>query len=124
MKKQTHHPGSLFLSLSLSFSFGVFFFFFYFLMLSIGHLGGHGGVELAEAFSQTGLRGHGLEDAPADAAVLAARHGLGGEVVYAGREAVVYQVGKDLFFFGQYFFYSFAAFLFLFNEFLARTPWA
>lgn len=65
-------------------------------MLSIGHLGGHGSVELAKAFSQTGLRGHGLEHAPADAAVLAAGHGLGGEVVYAGREAVVYQVGKDL----------------------------
>lgn len=64
--------------------------------LPLRHLGGHGGVELAEALAQAGLRRHRLGHAPADAARLAAREGLGGEVVDAGVEAVVDEAGEDL----------------------------
>ena len=60
------------------------------------HLGGHGGVELGEALAQAGLGGHALGHAPADAARLAAREGLGGEVVDARVEAVVDEVAEDL----------------------------
>ena len=60
------------------------------------HLGGHGGVELGEALAQAGLGGHALGHAPADAARLAARERLGGEVVDARVEAVVDEVAEDL----------------------------
>lgn len=58
--------------------------------LPLLHLGRHGRIQLGEALAQAGLGGHGLGDAAADAARLAAREGLGGEVVDAGAEAVVY----------------------------------
>jgi len=60
------------------------------------HLGRHGGVELGEALAQARLRRHGLCHAPADAARLAARERLGGEVVDAGGEAVVDEVAENL----------------------------
>jgi len=65
-------------------------------LLAVLHLGAHGGVELAEALAQAGLGRHGLEHAAADATVLAAREGLGGEVVDARGEAVVDEVTEDL----------------------------
>ena len=61
------------------------------------HLSSHGSVELAETLAQARLRRHGLEHAAADAAGLAAGKSLGGEVVDAGGEAVVYEVAEDLF---------------------------
>lgn len=61
------------------------------------HLSSHSSVELAEALAETRLGGHGLEHAAADAAGLATGKGLGGEVVDAGSEAVVYEVAEDLF---------------------------
>lgn len=61
------------------------------------HLSSHGSVELAKALAQARLGRHGLEHAAADAAGLAAGKGLGGEVVDAGGEAVVYEVAEDLF---------------------------
>lgn len=63
--------------------------------LPLLHLGAHGGVELGETLTEAGLGRHGLCDAAGDAAALAAREGLGGEVVDAGVEAVVHEVAKD-----------------------------
>jgi len=59
-------------------------------------LGGHGLVLLGEPLAQTGLGGHGLHDAAREAAILAARQGLGGEVVDAGVEAVIDEVSEEL----------------------------
>ena len=64
--------------------------------LPLLHLGARGGVELGEALAQAGLRRHGLGHAPADAARLAAREGLGGEVVDAGVEAAVDEGAEGL----------------------------
>ena len=64
--------------------------------LPLLHLGGNRRVELGEALAQARLRRHGLGHAPADAARLAARERLGGEVVDAGVEAVVDQVAEDV----------------------------
>src|SRR4051812_1972793 len=57
--------------------------------LPLLHLGRHRRIQLGEALAQTGLGGHGLGDTATDAAGLAARESLGGEVVDAGAEAVV-----------------------------------
>lgn len=64
-----------------------------FLLLILLH-GSH--ILLGEALAQALPARHGLEDAAADAAVLAARERLGGEVVDARDEAVVDEVGVDL----------------------------
>lgn len=72
------------------------------------HLSSHGSVELAETLAQARLGRHGLEHAAADAAGLATGKGLGGEVVDAGGEAVVYEVAEDLF---------------VFVKWLVRTGW-
>ena len=64
--------------------------------LPLLHLGRDRRIQLGEALAQARLRRHGLGDAPADAARLAARERLGGEVVDAGVETVVDQVAEDV----------------------------
>ncbi len=64
--------------------------------LPLRHLSRHGRVELGEPLAKARLRRHGLGHAPADAARLAARERLGGEVVDAGVEAGVDEVAEDL----------------------------
>lgn len=60
------------------------------------HLSSDLGVVLLEALAQALGHGHGLLDAAADAAGLAGRQRLGGEVVDAGHEAVVDEVAEEL----------------------------
>ena len=60
------------------------------------HLGGDLGIVLLEALAQALGHGHGLLDAAGDAAGLAGRQRLGGEVVDAGHEAVVDEVAEQL----------------------------
>lgn len=60
------------------------------------HLGRHLGVVLLEALAEALLGEHLLLDAAGDAAVLARRERLGGEVVDAGVEAVVNDVAEDV----------------------------
>lgn len=60
------------------------------------HLGRHLGVVLLEALAEALLGEHLLLDAAGDAAVLARRERLGGEVVDASVEAVVNDVAEDL----------------------------
>ena len=56
-------------------------------------------AQLCESLAKPLLRCEGLEGAPLNTTVLAARERLGGEVVDTGVEAVLEHVGKDLFFF-------------------------
>ena len=65
------------------------------LVLFVLHLGGHGLVELGEALAEARLGCHRLGNAALDAAALAAREGLGGEVIDARVEAVVDEVAEE-----------------------------
>ncbi len=62
------------------------------LLLLLSHLG----IVLVEALVEALREGHLFLDAARDAARLAARKGLGGEVVDAGREARVDEVAEEL----------------------------
>lgn len=65
-------------------------------LLVLLHLGSHLGVVLLEALAEALLGEHLLLDAAGDAAGLAGRQGLRGEIVDAGYEAVVDEVAEEL----------------------------
>lgn len=66
------------------------------LKLFLLHLRRHRLIQLGKPLAQPRLRRHALEHAPTDAAVLASRERLGGEVIDAGCEAIVDEAAEEL----------------------------